>query len=161
MWHRRLHDAGNYGSTLLRTILGEGASFPFPKSLYAVRDTLVALTRNKPKAVILDFFAGSGTTLHAVALMNAVDGGQRQCILVTNNEVSEEERKRLRRAGHQDGDVAQVHSGRRSIGGFVKTGESRKIHGPRRARDLHAVYRHKWRRGNRRLHGETPTLQKS
>src|SRR5438034_8115269 len=105
VWHRRLHDAGNYGSTLLRTILGEGASFPFPKSLYAVRDTLVALTRNKPKAVILDFFAGSGTTLHAVALMNAVDGGQRQCILVTNNEVSEEERKRLRRAGHQDGDV--------------------------------------------------------
>src|SRR5437762_2226954 len=75
VWHRRLHDAGNYGSTLLRTILGEGASFPFPKSLYAVRDTLVALTRNKPKAVILDFFAGSGTTLHAVALMNAVDGG--------------------------------------------------------------------------------------
>jgi adenine-specific DNA-methyltransferase len=108
VWHRRLHDAGNYGSHLLRAILGEGSSFPFPKSLYAVRDTLVALLRSKRDSVVLDFFAGSGTTFHAVSLMNSVDGGSRQCILVTNNEVSEDDRKKLLRAakveGHPDWD---------------------------------------------------------
>ena len=38
------------------------------------------------KSVVLDFFAGSGTTLHATMQLNAEDGGHRQCILVTNNE---------------------------------------------------------------------------
>ncbi len=41
---------------------------------------------NNPNATILDFFAGSGTTLHATMALNAEDGGHRQCILVTNNE---------------------------------------------------------------------------
>jgi adenine-specific DNA-methyltransferase len=88
VWHRAAHDAGAYGSTLLRTILGEGASFAFPKSLYAVRDSLKILLADKPDATVLDFFAGSGTTLHATALLNAEDGGRRRCILVTNNEVA-------------------------------------------------------------------------
>jgi adenine-specific DNA-methyltransferase len=46
---------------------------------------------NKPNALVVDFFAGSGTTLHAVNLLNAEDGGNRRCVMVTNNEVSEEE----------------------------------------------------------------------
>lgn len=58
----------------------------------------------KPDATILDFFAGSGTTLHAVALLNAQDDGNRQCILVTNNDVSEGDAKRLHKAGHFAGD---------------------------------------------------------
>jgi adenine-specific DNA-methyltransferase len=37
--------------------------------------------------IILDYFAGSGTTLHALNLLNATDGGNRRCILITNNEV--------------------------------------------------------------------------
>lgn len=41
---------------------------------------------NKPNALILDFFAGSGTTLHATMLLNKEDGGNRRCVLVTNNE---------------------------------------------------------------------------
>ena len=40
----------------------------------------------KKRLSILDFFAGSGTTLHATMQLNAEDGGNRQCILVTNNE---------------------------------------------------------------------------
>ena len=48
--------------------------------------------------MIVDFFAGSGTTLHAINLMNAIDGGERRCILVTNNEVSEDEAKEMREA---------------------------------------------------------------
>lgn len=65
--------------------------FPFPKSLYAVHDTIRFFVANKPNALIVDFFAGSGTTLHAVNLLNAEDGGKRRCIMVTNNEVSAEE----------------------------------------------------------------------
>lgn len=53
----------------------------------------------------MDFFAGSGTTLHAVNLLNAEDGGRRRCILVTNNEVSESEAKALKAAGHHPGDA--------------------------------------------------------
>ncbi len=61
---------------------------------------------NKPDALILDFFAGSGTTAHAVMRLNRQDGGGRRTILVTNNEVSAEEQKTLQeqglRAGHPD-----------------------------------------------------------
>ena len=57
--------------------------------------------RNNKNALILNFFAGSGTTLHAVNLLNAEDNGNRRCILVTNNEVSDEESKILRSNGYQ------------------------------------------------------------
>jgi adenine-specific DNA-methyltransferase len=103
VWHRALHDAGNYGSSLLRNILGEGGRFSFPKSIYAVRDAIGSVVRDKPNALLADFFAGSATTLNAVNLLNAVDGGQRQCIIVTNNEVSEEEARSLSDQGFQPG----------------------------------------------------------
>ena len=103
VWHRASHDAGVYGSSLLRTILGEGASFAFPKSLYAVRDSLRILLANKPHATVLDFFAGSGTTLHATALLNAEDGGKRRCILVTNNELGDTRARQLALEGKQLG----------------------------------------------------------
>jgi adenine-specific DNA-methyltransferase len=75
------------------------ASFAFPKSVYAVRDALASVIRNRPKAIVLDFFAGSGTTLHATAMLNAEDDGQRQCILATNNEVGSEKSADLAKAG--------------------------------------------------------------
>jgi adenine-specific DNA-methyltransferase len=103
IWVRESHDASIYGSTLLRKIL-PGRKFPFPKSLYAVRDAIRFFVANKPNALIVDFFAGSGTTLHAVNLLNAEDGGQRRCILVTNNEVSDSEAKALKKQGYQPGD---------------------------------------------------------
>lgn len=104
VWHRGTHDAGAYGSTLLRNILGEGGLFAFPKSLYAVRDTLNILTKKKQNALILDFFAGSGTTLHATALLNSEDGGQRRCIMVSNNEVTDKIEKQLAVKGFFPGD---------------------------------------------------------
>lgn len=103
VWHRATHDAGNYGSSLLRGILGEGGKFSFPKSLYATRDAVAAVVRDRSDALIVDFFAGSGTTLNAVNLLNATDGGQRRCILVTNNEVSAEESATLSARGLQPG----------------------------------------------------------
>jgi adenine-specific DNA-methyltransferase len=78
--------------------------FPYPKSLYAVEDALRFFIADMPDAVILDFFAGSGTTGHAVMRLNRQDGGSRQAILVTNNEVSAEEEEKLRTKNLRPGD---------------------------------------------------------
>jgi adenine-specific DNA-methyltransferase len=111
IWHRTLHDAGAYGADLISNILDQSRAFSFPKSLYYVRDALASVVLYKPEALILDFFAGSGTTLHAVNLLNATDNGNRHCILVTNNEVSEEEAKQLIRQGLCPGDKAWEQQG--------------------------------------------------
>jgi adenine-specific DNA-methyltransferase len=99
VWNRSTHDSGVYGSSLLRTIIGTGSSFTFPKAIYSTKDAIAAVTRDRKDAVIIDFFAGSGTTLNAVNLMNALDGGNRRCILVTNNEVASDETQGLKEQG--------------------------------------------------------------
>lgn len=101
-WWIPAHDATEFGSKLLQKIIGK--RFSFPKSLYAEHDTIRFFVENKPNALILDFFAGSGTTLHAVNLLNAEDGGHRRCIMVTNNEVSDAEAKALGAQGYRPGD---------------------------------------------------------
>lgn len=101
-WNDKTYNANAYGSKILKSILGN--RFDFPKSLYAVHDSIRFFVADKPNAIIIDFFAGSGTTLHAVNLLNAEDGGRRRCIMVTNNEVSVEESKRLSESGFQPGD---------------------------------------------------------
>lgn len=103
-WRISSHDATLNGTKLLNSIIGE-KRFTFPKSLYAVHDTIRFFVANKPNALIVDFFAGSGTTMHAVNLLNAEDGGHRRCIMVTNNEVSADEAKMLQDKGCQPGDV--------------------------------------------------------
>ena len=102
VWNRVSHDAGSHGTGLLQKIVPSG-SFPFPKSLYAVRDSLRLFTAHKPSALILDFFCGSGTTLNAVNLLNLSDAGQRQCIMVTNNEVSGQKASILNAQGYRQG----------------------------------------------------------
>ena len=102
-WDIASHDARDYGTKMIRAIFND-LPFSFPKSLYAVHDIIRFFVLNKPNALILDFFAGSGTTLHAVNLLNAEDGGNRRCIMVTNNEVSEEESKKLKAKGLKPND---------------------------------------------------------
>lgn len=101
-WWISSHDATQLGTKLLNAIIGK--RFDFPKSLYAVHDTIRFFVANKPNALIVDFFAGSGTTIHAVNLLNAEDGGNRRCIMVTNNEVSDQEAKTLTKQGYKPGD---------------------------------------------------------
>jgi adenine-specific DNA-methyltransferase len=103
VWREKAHDAGAYGTSMLRDLL-PGRHFPFPKSLYAVEDTIRFFVKDKPDAVALDFFAGSGTTAQAVMRLNKQDGGRRQSIMVTNNEVSADETKELRNRGLRPGD---------------------------------------------------------
>lgn len=104
IWNMTSHDAGSHGTNIIRTLL-PGRRFPFPKSLYAVEDVLRFFVVNKPEAIILDFFSGSGTTVHAVMRLNRQDGGRRQCISVTNNEVAADEQKALREKGLRPGDA--------------------------------------------------------
>lgn len=72
--------------------------------MYAVEDALRFYVGHKSSATIVDFFAGSGTTAHAVMRLNKQDGGRRRCISVTNNEVAADEHKRLRQDGLRPGD---------------------------------------------------------
>jgi len=102
-WRIGSHDATQYGTRLLLKLLPD-RKFPYPKSLFAVEDSLRFFVASKPEAVVLDFFAGSGTTTHAVMRLNKQDGGRRQCIVVTNNEVAPDEQKELRAKRLRPGD---------------------------------------------------------
>lgn len=102
-WTFKSHDAREYGTYLLDDIIGE-KRFPYPKSLYAVHDCLRYFIGEKKNALVVDFFSGSGTTLHAVNLLNAGDNGHRRCICVTNNEVSADEQEAFVKRKNRPGD---------------------------------------------------------
>ena len=101
VWSDPSYFANNSGSQLIASMIGN--RFTFPKSLYLIRECLNAVLQ-RPNALIVDFFAGSGTTMHAVNLLNAEDGGHRRCIMVTNNEVSDAEAKEMSKRGLKPSD---------------------------------------------------------
>jgi adenine-specific DNA-methyltransferase len=103
-WDVTSHSAEHGGTGVLKVLI-PNRRFPYPKSLYAVEDVLRFFVKDKPSAVILDFFAGSGTTTHAVIRLNKQDDGNRQCISVTNNEVAADEQRALREKGLRPGDA--------------------------------------------------------
>lgn len=103
-WNRPSHDAQQYGTKIVNALLGN-RPFPYPKSVHAVEDSLKFFIGSKPNATIVDFFAGSGTTAHAVMRLNRQDHGSRKCILVTNNEVAAKEQEELRKGGLRPGDA--------------------------------------------------------
>ena len=88
------------GTKEITEIFGD-KRFSFPKPVQLIKHLINIATIRKPDALVVDFFAGSGTTMHAVNLLNAEDGGRRRCILVTNNEVGETEERRLKNLGYQ------------------------------------------------------------
>ncbi len=102
-WNKASHDAQRYGTEVLKALTPD-RRFPFPKSLYAVEDCLRHVIADKLTATIVDFFSGSGTTLHAVMRLNKRDGGTRRAIIVTNNEVAAAEQRSLRDERLRPGD---------------------------------------------------------
>lgn len=82
VFYKPEYSSGN-GKAELISVLGESL-FGYPKPLQLIKDFLTISYYKEAR--ILDFFAGSGTTLHATMQLNAEDGGHRQCILATNNE---------------------------------------------------------------------------
>ena len=124
VWNMKSHNAETFGTNILNAIIGK--RFEYPKSLYAVKDILGFYIANKPNALVIDFFAGSGTTLHALNLINAEDEGNRRCIMVTNNEVYEAEAESLKKQGYTPGDfeweqrgIAQYVTWPRTVGSIT------------------------------------------
>lgn len=93
----------NAASGHLKLVLGR-KDFPYPKNVEVIARWIDIATANNREAVVLDFFGGTGTTTEAVVRLNQADGGTRQSILVTNNEVGASEAKKLRKAGLHPGD---------------------------------------------------------
>lgn len=85
VWSGGEYDAGNYGNTLLIDILGV-KKFDFPKSINLVKRCVYLSTESAEVPIILDYFAGSGTTGHAVISLNRQDQGKRKYILVEQGE---------------------------------------------------------------------------
>ncbi|MBI4355920.1 MAG: site-specific DNA-methyltransferase [Candidatus Omnitrophica bacterium] len=85
IWYESKFSASEHGTQILDTILGVRETFQYPKSPYAVMECIKVATASRD-AIILDFFAGSGTTGHAALELNSEDNGNRQFILCTNNE---------------------------------------------------------------------------
>ena len=85
VWIDKKYSANSYGSRILNQILPHN-TFTFPKSIYTVRDCIDAGFKNQNYGIVLDYFAGSGTTGHAIINLNRDDGGQRKFILVEMGE---------------------------------------------------------------------------
>jgi adenine-specific DNA-methyltransferase len=85
VWTGGEFDAGNYGNTLLIDILGL-KKFDFPKSINLVKKCIYLSTESAKAPITLDYFAGSGTTGHAVINLNREDKGKRKYILVEQGE---------------------------------------------------------------------------
>ena len=81
IWTDKRYDANKYGTRIVSDLV-PGSPFTFPKSVWAVYDCLMATVGRDPDAIVLDFFAGSGTTAHAVLELNKDDGGRRRFVLV-------------------------------------------------------------------------------
>jgi len=85
VWQDSRYDANEYGTKLVHALV-PNAHFDFPKSVYNVYDCLAPIISHRKNALVLDYFAGSGTTAHAVMMLNKEDEGNRTFILCTNNE---------------------------------------------------------------------------
>lgn len=120
VWADRRYDASTYGTQLLNELV-PGSPFTFPKSLWNVHDCVQAATGTAKDAIVLDFFAGSGTTGHAIWELNKSDGGNRRFILVQLPEpifghsrfhaISEVTIERLRRSGQKIKDENPMFAG--------------------------------------------------
>ena len=84
-WDKKEYSATSYGTNLTGSILGDNSAFSFPKSVFAVEDSLKVSNLGENDTA-LDFYGGSGTTGHAVINLNREDDGQRKFILVETNE---------------------------------------------------------------------------
>jgi adenine-specific DNA-methyltransferase len=81
LWTDKKYDSNEYGTQLINSMIPEN-DFTFPKSVYNTYECLRAVTLNRPNAIILDFFAGSGTTGHATLMLNKDVGGHRRLFFV-------------------------------------------------------------------------------
>lgn len=96
-------DANEEIKTIFNISTGDNDLFTYAKPVSLIKYLIKMATYNKKDALILDFFAGSGTTGQAVLELNEEDGGNRRFILVTNNEVDEKTERKLKKMGIEKG----------------------------------------------------------
>ena len=84
LWVDSKYDASEYGTKILQSLFAQSldSSFKYPKSIYTIQRILLAIYNEDKKGFVLDYFAGSGTTAHAVINLNRQDGGNRKYLLV-------------------------------------------------------------------------------
>lgn len=97
VWTDKRYDANEYGSQIIGSMV-PGNDFSFPKSVYNVYDCLYAVLQNRENAIVLDYFAGSGTTGHAVLMLNKNLNKHHRFILCTNNAVGEKKEREYEKA---------------------------------------------------------------
>lgn len=85
LWEDKRYSANSWGSVILNNVV-PGNPFSYPKSIYTVSDCIDAGLNNATEGTVLDYFAGSGTTGHAVINLNRDDQGKRKYILVEQGE---------------------------------------------------------------------------
>lgn len=85
VWQDSRYDANEYGTKLVHNLV-PSAHFDFPKSVFNTYDCIASILYERKNAIVLDYFAGSGTTAHAVMMLNKEDSGNRKFIMCTNNE---------------------------------------------------------------------------
>ncbi|MDY0343046.1 MAG: site-specific DNA-methyltransferase [Lentimicrobium sp.] len=85
IWDMSNYSATAYGTNVLISLFGTIEKFSFPKSIYAVCDSL-RVSNLGENDLVLDYFAGSGTTFHSTQILNKEDGGRRKCILIEQGE---------------------------------------------------------------------------
>ena len=83
VWYGPRFDASSHGSMLIKSLFRDMV-FDYPKSIHAVMDAVQIATRKD--SIALDYFAGSGTTAHAVIALNRMDEGRRKFILAEAGE---------------------------------------------------------------------------
>jgi adenine-specific DNA-methyltransferase len=86
MWFDKKYSATENGTALLKALFSNRNEFSFPKAIGAVEDSVRIMLGDDNEGMVLDYFAGSGTTGHAVLNLNREDGGHRKYILVEQGE---------------------------------------------------------------------------
>jgi adenine-specific DNA-methyltransferase len=89
IWTDKRYDANEYGTGIVGELV-PNSPFTFPKSLWTVYDSLLSVVANDDNAIVLDFFAGSGTTAHALMEINKDLGGNRRFVMVQFPEPTED-----------------------------------------------------------------------
>lgn len=80
-WFDARYSATEHGTAVIKHLFGRNA-FSYPKSIHAVMDAIYVAGASRPYGTVVDYFAGSGTTAHAVVNLNRADGGRRRFVLV-------------------------------------------------------------------------------
>lgn len=111
VWVGSKYDASSHGTKLLKNIFSGQKLFSYPKSIFAVSDVIKLFTERDSSDIVMDFFGGSGTTAHAVLMLNKEDNGDRKFIICEQMDyVKKVTRERIRKVTENDNSGSFVYA---------------------------------------------------